>query len=46
MKDGFYKLDGDLIYGPNFVYNKDYELLKENKDTYSYPIDGWYGLIL
>lgn len=42
MNSGFYKKDGDnLIYGPNFVLNKDYELTKENKDSYSYPVDGW-----
>ena len=39
---GFYKLDGILCYGPNFVINAQYELRKEQKDTYSYPVDGWY----
>ncbi len=39
---GFYKLDGILLYGPNFVLNKDYELKKENHENYSYPLDGWY----
>lgn len=42
MNAGFYKLDGDLIYGPNFVYGPNFELLKEQKDTYAYPIEGWY----
>ena len=40
---GFYKqYDTDVVYGPNFVLNKDYELKKEDKDTYQYPVDGWY----
>ena len=42
MNPGFYKLDGDLLYGPNFVLNADYELRKETKDEHTYPIDGWY----
>jgi len=38
----FYKNDnGQLLEAPNFVYSKDYTLLKEEKDTYTYPIDGW-----
>lgn len=39
---GFYKFDGDLLYGPNFVLNKNYELHRASKDQYTYPIDGWY----
>lgn len=42
MKPGFYKLDGDLLYGPNFVYGPTFELLKEEKDAYTYPVEGWY----
>jgi len=44
MKEaGFYKLDNaELLYGPNFVLNTGYSLYKEQKDTYSYPVDGWY----
>ena len=39
---GFYKLDGDmLLYGANFAVNANYELYKEQKDTYTYPVDGW-----
>lgn len=38
---GFYKLDGDLLYGPNFVLNKDYELRRETHADHTYPIDGW-----
>lgn len=39
---GFYKFDGSLLYGPNFVLNKDYELRRETKDEHTYPTDGWY----
>ena len=40
--EGFYKLDnGDWLYAPNFVCAPDFELSKELKDTYAYPIDGW-----
>lgn len=39
---GFYKLDeGELLYGPNFVLNANYELRRETKDEYDYPVDGW-----
>ena len=38
----FYKNDnGQLLEAPNFVYSKEYTLLKEQKDSYTYPIDGW-----
>jgi hypothetical protein len=39
---GFYKLDGSLLYGPNYVLNADYELRRETRDDHSYPVDGWY----
>lgn len=41
--EGFYKLeeDGSWSYAPNFVYGPDFELLKELKDTYTYPVNGW-----
>lgn len=40
---GFYKESEDLSweYAPNFVYAPTYTLVKELKDTYIYPIDGW-----
>lgn len=41
---GFYKYDDiqqEWYYGPNAVYNLNYELLRELKDTYTYPVDGW-----
>lgn len=40
---GFYKLDNnELLYGPNFVLNANYELRKENYNQHNYPVDGWY----
>lgn len=40
---GFYKNDfGDLLYGPNYVLGGSYNLYKAQKDTYTYPIGGWY----
>jgi hypothetical protein len=39
---GFYKLDGSLLYGPNYVLNANYELRRETRDDHSYPVNGWY----
>lgn len=39
---GFYKLDNELLYGPNFVKNANYELYKDTHDQHVYPIDGWH----
>jgi hypothetical protein len=39
---GFYKLDGDLLYGHWVVYGPDYTLLREDHTTYTYPVSGWY----
>jgi hypothetical protein len=39
---GFYKLDGELLYGQNFVLNANYEMYKETHNDYTYPVDGWY----
>ena len=39
---GFYKLDGVLLFGPNFVLNANYELRRDTKDDNTYPVDGWY----
>ena len=39
----FYKKDNDdLLSAPNSVTGPNFELLSENKDTYTYPVDGWY----
>jgi hypothetical protein len=41
--EGFYKLEDDnWLYAPNFVCAPDFTLEKELKDTYIYPVDGWY----
>jgi hypothetical protein len=43
MGEGFYSYsEGVLNYAPNAVYNANFELLKENKDSYAYPVEGWY----
>lgn len=42
MSKGFYKNDnGSLLYAPNFVYSKDFSLTVLEKDTYTYPVEGW-----
>jgi hypothetical protein len=39
---GFYKFENDeWFWGPNAVYGPTFTLLKELKDTYAYPVDGW-----
>jgi hypothetical protein len=40
---GFYKQneEGSWIYAPNFVYGPDFELIAENHESYTYPVDGW-----
>jgi len=39
---GFYKLDGEeLLFAPNGVYHQNFTLLREEKDSYTYPVDGW-----
>jgi hypothetical protein len=40
---GFYKAaEGDLLHGPTTVMGADLQLLREEKDTYDYPVAGWY----
>jgi hypothetical protein len=40
---GFYKQEnGELLYGPNFVLNKNYELRRETHEQHNYPVDGWF----
>lgn len=42
---GFYKKNEDLstlYYAPSFVSTPNYELEVSLKDTYTYPVDGWY----
>ena len=43
VNPGFYFNDNDtLIYGPNYVLNIEFELHKEQKDDYNYPVFGWH----
>ena len=39
---GFYKMvDGELTTAPNFVDAPTYSLHVQEKDKYTYPVDGW-----
>jgi len=39
----FYKKDNnELMSAPNFVAMPDVTLMAEDKDTYEYPVNGWY----
>ena len=38
----FKKEETDILQAPNFVMGPDFELKAEEKDTYTYPVDGWY----
>jgi hypothetical protein len=41
--NGFYNFDGTtLLYAPNAVYNKNFELHKDSRNEYDYPIHNWY----
>ena len=43
MTSGFYKYESEtLMYGPNFVLDKNFELMIESKNDHAYPVDGWY----
>lgn len=45
VKSGFYKETSEGWYfAPNCVSSPTYELLRELKDTYNYPIDDWFWL--
>lgn len=39
---GFYKFDGELMFGPNFVDGPTFSLRRESHDQQSYPVFGWY----
>ena len=42
MTQGFYKkIDDQVMYAPNYVESNGFVLVKEEKDNYEYPIDGW-----
>jgi len=39
----FFKQDNnELFEGPNVVQGLGFALFKEEKDTYTYPVEGWY----
>lgn len=39
----FFKVDNnELFEGPNVVQGLNFVLIKEEKDTYTYPVEGWY----
>ena len=42
MEAGFYKYDEDVFYSPDNVFTGENALLSQMKDTYNYPVDGWY----
>ena len=43
MEKGFYKNNsGTLLFAPNFVENKDFQLYIGEKNSYTYPVNGWY----
>lgn len=41
-KEGFYKKEGEsLLYAPNYIEGQGFTLIIDNKDTYTYPVEGW-----
>jgi hypothetical protein len=42
---GFYKKEDDsemILHGHNYVISGSYNLYRDQKDTYTYPVGGWY----
>jgi len=42
---GFYKNEDDsglILHGHNFVLAGSFSLYRDQKDTYTYPVGGWY----
>jgi len=39
---GFYMYDSQLFYAAGFVVSSQFELNREDKDKYTYPVYGWY----
>ena len=40
---GFYKNDnGQLLFGKNYVLSGSYNLYRDQKNNYTYPLGGWY----
>jgi hypothetical protein len=39
---GFYKKEDDqILYAPNIVQGPSYVIIAANKDSYTYPVNGW-----
>lgn len=39
---GFYKYEnGELVHAPNFVCAPTFEIFREQKEQYDYPVQGW-----
>ena len=42
MTEGFYKKQNEeLLHAPNIIESNGYVLVKQDKDLYQYPVDGW-----
>ena len=39
---GFYRHEDTLLYGPNAIHGPSLNLLRDAKDEYTYPVEGWY----
>jgi hypothetical protein len=40
---GFYRLNNDkLTHAPNVVRAPTFDLFRADRDTYTYPVQGWY----
>jgi hypothetical protein len=40
---GFYRMSEEtLFFAPNAVRAPTYDLFRKDKDTYTYPVEGWY----
>lgn len=42
MTAGFYRCEEILMHGPTAVHGPSFNLLREEKDLYTYPVEGWY----
>lgn len=42
-EQGFYKSTGvEILYAPNYIQSPNYYITVNDKDSQSFPIDGWY----
>lgn len=39
---GFYKFESDLLLHGKMVHGPGFDLIQDFKDTYQYPVEGWY----